>query len=104
MGDQTIAVFKLITGEELVAEYKNDGEFYILKAPRKIVLMPVGPGQFVPKLMPWFVSCADGVFPIHSGHVVSVAAQGIDEKLFTAYQTEISGIDLSAATPKSIIA
>lgn len=101
MEDRVTALFKLISGEEVIAEYKTDNEFYILKQPRKVFLAQQG-SSFGVKLMPWVIGNPDGVFPIHSSHVITCSPDASKE-LVQGYLGETSSIDLSATAPKSII-
>lgn len=102
MEESNIALFKLISGEELVTEYKADGEFYVFKAPRKIVLMQVSATEVKPRLLAWVIGHQDGVFPVHSGHVITVSAD-IDEGLKNAYIAQFSSLDLSAKKPTKLL-
>jgi hypothetical protein len=100
--EKQIALFKLFTGEEVIAEYKNDGEFYVLKQPRKVFLAQMPDRTYGVKMMPWIIGNPDGVFPVHSGHVVTVSPTPT-EQLLNGYLSETSGLDLSAAAPKTIV-
>lgn len=101
MGEDTIGLFKLISGEEVVSKYVNDGEFYVLNQPRRVYVaaMPGNQGMGV-KLMPWIVGLPDGTFPVHSAHVLTVSAT-IEEGLMAGYKQQISPIDLSQAAAAS---
>jgi hypothetical protein len=101
--EKTVALFKLISGEELIAEYKSDGEFYVLKSPRKVFVQQTSQTTFGVKVAPWLVGAPDGVFPVHAGHILTVCAEPNPE-LVAGYLKETSPIDLSATAPKSIIA
>lgn len=100
---EDIALFKLVTGEELIAQYKVDEGFYFLKAPRKIVLAQLGPNQVGPKMFPWLLGNHNGIFPVVSTFVVTVSAEIEDENLKNAYVQETTGIDLSQAAPSKLI-
>lgn len=102
MEETNIALFKLISGEELITEYKADGEFYVFKAPRKIVLMQVSATEVKPRLMAWVIGNQDGVFPVHSGHVMTVSAE-LDEGLKNAYLAQFSALDLSAKKSTKLV-
>lgn len=95
------AIFKLISGEEVVTEYKIDDHFYIFRKPRKVVIMPVQ-GGFGIKLLPWVAGNPDGVFPIPSDHVMTVSIE-MTEHILAGYKKETSPLDLSATTPTSIV-
>ena len=103
MDPKEIALFKLLSGEEVIAEYKTDGEFYVFKSPRKVFIAQVGPNQFGVKLAPWIVGNVNGVFPVHSAHVVTVSAE-VAEELKTGYISETTGLDLSQTVSTKIIA
>jgi hypothetical protein len=100
--DNQIGLFKLITGDEVIAQYVSDGDFYVLKQPRKVFLAQMPGGGIGVKLMPWIIGSPDGIFPVHSGHTVTVCAEP-SEQLVNGYISETSGLDLSAAAPKSIV-
>lgn len=102
MEDAQIGLFKLISGEEIVTEYTSDEQFYLFRAPRKIVLVQVSPTEARPRLMPWMIGDSNGTFPVYSGHVITPSAT-MDESLKTAYLQDVSGLDLSATTPKKIV-
>lgn len=102
MDEQQVALFKLISGDELVTEYKADGEFYVLRAPRKIVLIQANATTVKPHLMAWMIGNANGVFPIHSSHVLTVSAE-MDDGLKKKYISDITGLDLSATKPTKLV-
>lgn len=102
MEERQIAVFKLITGEEVVAEYKIDEQFYVLKQPRRIVLQQTGPTTVRPNLVQWMIGNPEGVFPVNSGHVVTVSAE-IEESLRKGYIAQTSVIDQSQTNSAKLI-
>lgn len=96
-----IALFKLLTSEEVIAEYTID-DLYLLKAPRRLFASPTPDGGMGVRMMPWIIGNPDGVFPIHASHVVSVSAE-MSDQLKNGYIKETTGIDMSATTPTKII-
>ncbi len=102
MEDKQIGVFKLITGEELISEFVIDKDMYVLRKPRQVYLMQVGPNQFGLKIRPWVVSNENGTFPLHVSSVITVSSE-IEESLKNGYITETSGIDMSQATPQKLV-
>ena len=104
MEDKQIGIFKLITGEEVIAEFKNDNDMYILRKPRLVFLQQVGPTQFATKIRPWIISCIDGIFPLHVSSVITVGTETeIEESLKNGYIAETSGLDLSQAAPTKLV-
>lgn len=103
MDEKLIALFKLVSGEEVLSEYKLDEEFYILKAPRRVFVaqMPGNQGMGV-KMMPWIVGNPDGAFPVGSHHVLTVSAD-VEEQLKAGYLQQTSPIDLSQSAPAKLI-
>lgn len=106
MSEKQVALFKLMTGEEVLAEYTMDDEkapeYYLLKAPRRVFIQQVGPSQFGIKMSPWIVGHPDGVFPIHSTHVVTVSVE-MESQLKDGYLQQTSPIDLSASAASTKI-
>lgn len=100
----TVKTFKLISGEEVVAEVRDktqDGN-YIVSRPRVLILVPINQQQAALQLIPWMYSnpeAKDIEIPISS--VLGGMSDAIGE-VEKQYQTETSGIQV--ATPgKSIL-
>jgi len=102
MAEKQIGLFQLISGIELISEYVTDGEFYVLRAPRRIALVQVSADKVVPRLIPWSLGCPNGVFPIHTSHILS-PSEDMEQGLKTAYISEITGLDLSQTTPTKLV-
>jgi hypothetical protein len=100
--DSYIALLKLISGEEIISECINDGEFYVLRRPRKVFLAQMPDGSAGIRLMPLILGNPDGVFPVHSGHVMTVSHDVMD-KLLNGYKSEVSGLDLSQTNSSKIV-
>ncbi len=99
--EKQIALFKLVSGEEVISEYKNDEQFYVLKAPRKIYLERTPQGVFR-KMGPWIVSVPDGVFPVMSHHVMTVSSE-MDEDILKGYISQTSVIDQSQVASTNLV-
>ena len=102
MESKEIGVFVLVSGIEIIAEYTADKEFYLLKQPRRIIGQPAGPNKISIGLVPWVMSNPDGIFPVHSGHVVTVTAK-IEDNILTNYFSQTTGIDMSAASSGNLV-
>jgi hypothetical protein len=95
-----IGLFKLISGEEVITEFKlgeQDSDlagYYFFQAPRRIYVAQVAPNQFGIKLAPWVVGNPDGAFPVHTSHILTVTDQ-VTEELKNGYKSETSPLDLS---------
>ncbi len=100
--DKQIGLFKLVTGEEVVAEYQVNEFFYTIKAPRKVFIAQTGPKEFGVKLMAWMLGNQDGEYQIQAAHIV-VATEEISEILRNGYLKETSPIDLSAVPPATLV-
>lgn len=100
--DKQIGLFKLITGDEIVAEYVVNEYFYTFKAPRKVFIAQTGPKEFGVKLMGWMLGNVDGEFQIAAAHVVTATEQ-LSEVLRNGYLKETSPIDLSATAPTTLV-
>jgi len=100
--DKTIGLFKMINGDEVVAEYEVNEFFYTLKAPRRILLIPAGPNELIKKLIAWMIGNPNGEFTVQAAHILTASEEMVDE-LKNGYLKETSPIDLSAVPPASII-
>jgi hypothetical protein len=100
--DKQLGLFKLVNGDEVVAEYGVNEYFYTFKAPRRILLIPAGPSELVKKLIAWMTGNPNGEFTVQAAHIIT-ATDEMQDELKQAYLKEVSPIDLSQATPTSII-
>ncbi len=100
--EKQIGLFKLVTGEEIIAEYEVNEFFYTFKAPRKVFIAQTGPKEFGVKLMAWMLGNPDGEFPVAAAHVVTPTEQ-MTELLRNGYLKETSPIDLSATAPTTLV-
>lgn len=99
MGDKDIGLFKMVSGEEIISEYKVGGEempdYYLIRAPRLLFLAQVSQTEVGIKMRPWIIGNSDGVFPVHSAHILTVSNE-IPEAIKAGYMKETSPLDLSA--------
>ena len=104
--EKTIGLFKLVTAEEVIAEYEVNEFFYTLKAPRRIYAGQVGGTNEKPifgtKMIAWMLGNIDGEFQIAASHVVA-ATEEIADLLKKGYLKETSPLDLSAVPSSTIV-
>lgn len=91
-----VQVFKLITGEEVIARVvtQPNEEYVGLDRARVISMMPTQNGQLGIALMPLSINAIDAVFFIHSGAIIGHPAK-VNIDLEKRYLSETSGIQLT---------
>lgn len=94
----TIGLFKLTSGEEVVATFSGiEGHptDVLLSKPRKMMLMPTGPSSFDIRMLPWIIGHVDGEFPVSLGNVMTMIEA--PAKLEELYTKQVSQIALASA-------
>lgn len=90
-----VQVYKLITGEEIIARIGEEKEDTItLKSPRVVAIGPGPNGQMSVTLIPLFASCPDGDFELAKHAIVGTPIGDITEQLEKGYVAQTSGIEL----------
>jgi len=96
--------FKMITGEEIVAEVMEEGaDFIKVKKPRQLGLAQVQvPGEegprLIPHYVPWLLTNANGEMDIIKGNILA-RVPSIPSEYEALYLQETTGLDLSSKLP-----
>jgi len=90
MNDETTYfVFKLISGEEIVAITQIDDTgiepCFFLNQPLKVELTHKGPHTMV-RLIPWITICDDDVYRIGFDKIITMTELENDHEMITAYE------------------
>lgn len=97
-----IGLFKLTSGEEIVAEYTaEDSSSFTLKAARAILLSRTQQGLSL-QLGPWILSEQDQEYPIGKQHIVTYTLK-VSPKLIEAYLKNTTGLDVQTNASKLIV-
>lgn len=87
-----VKTLKLVTGEEIIARVKKEGDCWVLNKPAMAIQTPQGMG-----LMQYCVTSADEEMTIHSEHIMLLL--DTRKELADQYIENVSGISL--ATPSA---
>lgn len=91
-----IGVFKLVTGEEVIAKFDPALETYSLSNPRVLTPVQTGQGQFAIALVPWFVGIPDAKnITIRKADVIA-HIPSVPKALEDNYLQQTSGLDLTS--------
>ena len=94
MGDE-IKVFKIATGEEVIARVTSEGlDHYVLSKPRVVAIAPGPGGQMSVTLIPLFASNQDGDAKLLKNGVVA-EPDSINKELENGYIQQTTGIALA---------
>ena len=90
-----VQVFKLITGEEIIARVgvTSDDAITLVK-PRVVAIGPGPGGQMSVTLIPLFASCPDGDFVLNKSVIVGTPTGTITKELEKGYLEQTSGFVL----------
>ena len=66
----SIKIFRLINGEELISDFKEEDSKIILENPAKLVMFPAESGGMGMALMPWVPYSDQEKFEIKQDHVL----------------------------------
>ena len=91
-----IKIFKLINGDEIIAEVvsHNVGSNWKLRKIRMIILQEVQQGRVGLGLLPWLASNVNGEFELHSTSLAGLPYDPEDD-LQKAYLQQTTGITLA---------
>ena len=104
MDTGTIGVFKLVSSEEIIAEFEDKGEIIILTSPRAIRSMPINTPhgvQFVPGVGPWNMAIPDDDFNLRK-ELIMVWSTDVEPKILEAYLKNTTGLEISTNAAKII--
>ena len=88
-------VYKINTGEEVIARIgKEDEETIVLEKPRVVAIGPGPNGQMAVTLIPLLASCPDGDFALEKHAIVGQPKSELNEELEKGYIQQTSGIAL----------
>ena len=91
-----IQLFKLVSGEEIIAKVVSENETtYLVSDVRTLVMQPTGPGQMGIALVPWVATMADQELPLKKTHVM-VENKNVPKQLEDGYLQETTGIQLAS--------
>lgn len=99
--DDKIGLFKLVSGEEIVAKYEDGANTFTLKAARAILLGRTPQGLTL-QLGPWILSEQDSEYVIDKNHVLTYNLK-VSPQLGDAYLKNTTGIDIQTNASKLII-
>ena len=90
-----VALFKLITGEEVIGKIVKDEETSIvLDDIRSLIVQQSGQGQVGVALVPWFTGMHEGEIKIEKVHIVGTPISRIPKQLEDVYLEQTSKIQL----------
>jgi hypothetical protein len=97
-----IGLFKLISGEEIVAEYvAEDSNTFTLKKVRAILLGRDAKGALSLQLGPWILSEQDAEYTINKAHLLTYNLD-ISPQLISAYISNTTGLTVATNASKLI--
>lgn len=92
-----VKVFKLVSGEEVIARVVDIGEdYYILSKPRVFQLVPQQNGSVAAGLIPWFISSPDA----DDVALIKTAIAGVidaTKEVEDAYLRNTTGFELASS-------
>lgn len=104
----TTKVFKLVTGEEVIATARmvpeQVGEKMVVSKARMIALQPGPGGQVGIALIPWVVAAGDSEYEISpSTIVVQLSERQIVNSLLKEYTRQVTGLEIASASDLSTL-
>lgn len=100
--NSNIGLFKLTSGEEVVAEVvAEDSSHVVLKAPRAILLGRDTKGGLSLQLGPWILSEQNSEYWIGNQHIVTCNMK-VSPQLIDAYLSNVSGLTVKSNASKLI--
>lgn len=99
--EDKIGLFKLTSGEEIVAEYEENQNVFTLSKARAILLGRTPQGLTL-QLGPWILSEQDAEYTIDKNHIVTYNLN-ISPQLTEAYLKNTTGIDVLTNASKLIV-
>lgn len=99
--EDKIGLFKLTSGEEIVAEYEDSLNVFTLSKARAILLARTKEGLTL-QLGPWILSEQDASYTIDKNHVVAYNLN-LSAQLTQAYLKNTTGIDVLTNAAKLIV-
>lgn len=95
-----IKAFKLVSGEDVVSQYEDQGDTYLLVEPRKILLMPSSAGLGYMYVTLSLCNPDVSSIPVSKSHVIF--STDVEPQMKKKYEQEISGYeDCDIVVPKS---
>lgn len=98
--EDLIGLFKLASGEEIVAEYTESEHAFTLSKARAILLGRT-PNGLTLQLGPWILSEQDAAYKIDKSHIVTFNLK-VSPQLEEAYLKNTTGIDVMTNATKLI--
>lgn len=86
-------LFKLITGEEIIAEYEDGTAVFTLTAPRLVIPRRDEKGNIGVVLGPWFFSAQDDTFIMDKRHVLAFTSD-VEKGLSDAYIANTTNLQI----------
>lgn len=97
-----IGLFKLISGEEIVAEWVGeDSNSFTLKAARAILLGRDAKGGLSLQLGPWILSEQNSEYTINKNHLLTYNLK-VSAALVSAYLQNVTGLTVATNASKLI--
>ena len=97
----TVMVFKLISGEEILANLVDTSDNYItLSKPRVLQIMQGRDGPSA-AIVPWVITMPDAVITVYKNCIAAQCTASSDVE--RSYLSQTSGIDLSSAPVSKIV-
>jgi len=92
---ETVGLFKLTTGEEIVSEYIEGEETFTLTSPRLVIPRRSADGKGVDVgLAPWFFAAPDDSF-VMSRTVFLAWTDNVEKGLRDGYLQNVSGLQIA---------
>ena len=93
-----IKIVKLITGEEVICEYKEEENIIILENPIIIATVPSEEGIIIAMTFPWMLVSDESTFKLNKNHIL--CSVNPSEELSNQYSSQFgSGIVIAHDTP-----
>ncbi len=93
-----IKIVKLITGEEVICEYKEENDIVILENPIIISIVPSEEGIGIALTLPWMLVSGERIFELNKNHIL--CSVDPPEELSNQYSSQFgSGIVIAHETP-----
>lgn len=96
-----IGLFKLVTGEEIVAKYEESLNTFELKSVRAILLGRTTQGVTL-QLGPWILSEQDSNYIVEKCHVLTYSLK-LSPQLIDAYLKNTTRLDIQSNASKLIV-
>lgn len=100
--DDDIGLFKLTSGEEIVAQFIEDEDKFTVRAARAVLLGRTPKGGLTLQLGPWILSEQDSIYEIKKTHIVTTNLK-ISPQLAEAYLKNVTGLDVQTNAAKLIV-